>query len=78
MSTASKGKTLIETTDLAFASFLKLRGLSLKNFYNKGTQVVFVFDDPESQEKTLAIAYLNSSERSFHQELRALKKLTSI
>ncbi len=69
---------MIETTDLAFAAFLKLNGLKLKNFYNKGPQVVFAFDDPENEEKTFAIAYLNSSERAFHQELRALKKLTSI
>tara|TARA_B100000900_G_scaffold364284_1_gene338820 strand:- start:357 stop:584 length:228 start_codon:yes stop_codon:yes gene_type:complete len=67
-----------ETTDLALAAFCKCKGLVLADLRKNDRGIVtFVFKDENNLSKSLMIEYLNSDERSFHESLKALKRLAS-
>ncbi len=69
---------VFETTDLALAAFCKSKGLVLADLRkNDRGIVIFVFKDENNLSKSLMIEYLNSDERSFHESLKALKRLAS-
>jgi riboflavin synthase len=69
---------IFETTDLALAAFCKSRGLVLTDLKKNDRGIVtFIFEDEKNLSKSLMIAYLNSDERSFHESLKALKRLAS-
>ena len=69
---------VFETTDLALAAFCKSKGLVLADLRKNDRGIVtFVFKDENNLSKTLMIEYLNSDERSFHESLKALKRLAS-
>ena len=71
-------ESLFETTDLALAAFVQSRGLVLADWRKSDRGIVtFVFNYEKGESKSLMIAYLNSDERSFHENLKALKRLTS-
>ena len=67
-----------ETTDLALAAFCKSKGLDLADLRKNDRGIVtFIFKDEKNLSKSLMIEYLNSNERSFHESLKALKRLAS-
>lgn len=69
---------IFETSDLALAAFTQSKGLVLVDWKkNERGIVTFFFSDEKNLSKSLMIAYLNSDERSFHENLKALKRLTS-
>ena len=69
---------VFETTDLALAAFCKSKGLVLADLRKNDRGIVtFVFKDENNLSKSLMIEYLNSDERSFHESLKALKRLAS-
>ena len=69
---------VFETTDLALAAFCKSKGLVLADIRKNARGIVtFVFKDENNLSKSLMIEYLNSDERSFHESLKALKRLAS-
>ena len=69
---------IFETTDLALAAFCKSKGLVLVDLRKNDRGIVtFVFKDENNLSKSLMIEYLNSDERSFHESLKALKRLAS-
>jgi len=71
-------ETIFETTDLALAAFCKSKGLVLEDLRKNDRGIVtFIFKDEKNLSKSLMIAYLNSDERSFHESLKALKRLAS-
>lgn len=69
---------IFETSDLALAAFVQSNGLVLVDWRKSDRGIVtFVFNDEKNESKSLMVAYLNSDERSFHENLKALKRLTS-
>lgn len=64
---------MFETTDLALASYLKMKGLKLSGTKRSGPILTFQFADDRAEE--LAIDYTNSEFAKFEAELRSLKKL---
>lgn len=69
---------VFETSDLALAAFVQSKGLPLLDWRKADRGIVtFIFSDEKGESKKLMVAYLNSDERSFHENLKALKRLTS-
>lgn len=68
---------IYKTNDLILASYLKHKGLSLDSYQKdaKG-RVTFQFNVSDEDIEKLVVQYLNSEERAFYDELKALKRLT--
>jgi hypothetical protein len=66
-----------QTNDLILASYLKHKGLNLASYKkdSKG-RVTFHFEASDEDIQKLVVQYLNSEERAFYDELKALKRLT--
>lgn len=70
-----ENKSLIyETSDIALAAYLKLRGLVLIKC-ERDKKFSFLFEDPEEQAEALAIEFVNSDMRRYDDEIRSLKKI---
>jgi hypothetical protein len=70
-----ENKSLIyETSDIALAAYLKLKGLVLLKC-ERDKKFCFVFDDPENKAEELAIEFINSDMRRYDDEIRSLKKI---
>jgi len=66
-----------KTNDLILASYLRHKGIALDAYQKdeKG-RVTFQFIVSEGDIEKLVVQYLNSEERAFYDELKALKRLT--
>jgi len=70
----NKGSLIYETSDIALAAYLKLRGLVLLKC-SRDKKFSFVFKDPEKRAAGLAIEFINSDMRRYDDEIRSLKKI---
>lgn len=65
----------MQTTDIALAAYLRLKGYTLKGIVPKEDNTfVFVFEDDDGIEKRV-IEFVNSDFARFDAALRSLKKL---
>jgi len=65
-----------ETSDLALAAFLLMRGLQLVTAERLVSgRFRFLFSDPEASASNLAIEFINSDFVKFDNHIRNLKKL---
>ncbi len=65
----------LETDDLAFSAYLKMKGHSLTNLNQIKSKSIFSFDIGEQDGNRLLIDFINSEFSTFYHELRNLKKL---
>lgn len=70
----NKESLVYETSDIALAAYLKLRGLVLLKC-SRDKKFSFVFKDPEQRASNLAIEFVNSDMRRYDDEIRSLKKI---
>lgn len=68
-------KQRFETTDLAFAAFLMLKGIELVETEREKGKTKFIFDDSVDLCEHLMLVYANSEFQKFDAHIRALKKL---
>ena len=62
-----------ETSDIATAAYLLMKGFKLKSAENLPGKYSFVFEDPDSKAKLACIEFLNSDCSKFDNHLRALR-----
>ena len=68
---------LIQTDDLAFSAYLKMKGFKLVDLHQTKSKSIFVFDIGEISKETLKVHFINSEFLDFYNEIRSLKKLIS-
>lgn len=67
------------TNDIAVASYLMMRGLSLKDaFISQSGKYVFELEDPQGVANKLSIEFLNSDCSKFDNQMRNLRKILKI
>jgi hypothetical protein len=63
-----------ETSNIALAAYLKLKGLRLIKC-SRDDKFNFIFEDPGGQAKDLEIEFVNSDMRKYDDEMRSLKNI---
>ena len=66
---------LIQTDDLAFSAYLRMKGYQLIKMEVMRSKHYFYFDLPEKFIAKEKIEFINSNSLKFHNEIRNLKKL---
>lgn len=64
---------MFTTSDIAFASFLVLRGLSISRVEKKGRKVYWHFNVPQETIDTLVAAWPSSESSKFYATYQTLK-----
>ncbi len=67
---------IFETTDLAFAGYLQMKGFrvnKIDKYSNK--KYTFCFQDPEEEAESTIYEFLSSESKRFDDSVRALKNL---
>ena len=70
-----KNGNLIETDDIAFSAYLKMKGHKLIQSDQKRSKSIFIFENDHEDADALKIEFVNSEYLCFYNELRNLKKL---
>ena len=65
-----------QTSDLAIAAYLMMRGLKLSNAsVQKGGRFMFKFEDPNNEAFQMSIEYVNSESAKFDAHIKNLKNI---
>lgn len=64
-----------ETSDIATAAFLLMRGLRLISASNPSGKYSFVFDDSDGKAQDLTLEFINSECSKFDSHLRSLRSM---
>ena len=68
---------LIQTDDIAFSAYLKMKGFKIIDLHQNKSKSIFVFDIGKIDKATLKMHFINSEFLDFYNEIRSLKKLIS-
>ncbi len=67
---------MFETSDIAIAAYLMMRGLKLQSAGREKTgRFKFVFDDPKSESQRLCVEFVNSESALFDAHVKNLKNI---
>ena len=76
MSRNNYNVNFFQTSDLAIAAYLMMRGLKLSDAsVQKGGRFMFRFEDPNNEAFTMSIEYVNSESAKFDAEIKNLKNI---
>ena len=64
-----------ETSDIAVAAFILMKGLKLAHAGSNSGKYQFVFEDPENKAKLLCIEFVNSDCQQFDSYMRVLRTM---
>ena len=64
-----------ETSDIATAAFLLMKGFKIEKASNLSGKYLFVFEDPESKAQSVCLEFINSDCSKFDNHLRGLRSL---